>query len=341
MTTRTRRISLLATAALLPLGVLAATGASAATPAASGTTIAVSTSAELTSALASVKAGDTISLAGGVTYSGAFDATTSGTSSAPITLTGPSSAILTNSDSSGDLGTGYGFHLEAGYWNLTGFSVDDSAKGVVLDGADHDVLDGLTVHDIGDEGIHLRAFSSDDVVENSTVHDTGLKDAGYGEGVYIGSAKSNWKTYTDGNPDLSDDDRITGNTFGPNVAAENIDAKEATVGGTISGNTFSGKGESGANSSTDVVAVKGNDYTVSGNTMSDGLVDGFEVEQLVDGSGCGNVFTQNDIDLGASGYGFNVKDQKKCASDPNVVGTSNTVTAAGDGAASIPETSGE
>ncbi len=175
-------------------------------------------------------------------------------------------------------------------------------------------------------------------MEHSAVHDTGLKAPGYGEGVYIGTANSNWGTYTNGQPDLSNDDQILDNTFGPNIAAENIDAKEATVGGLISGNTFSGKGESGANSATDVVAVKGNGYTVTDNTMSDGLVDGFEVEQLYTGSGCDNTFTKNTVDLNATGYGFDVKDQGDCATDPNVVGASNTVTGAAKGASRIPET---
>jgi hypothetical protein len=218
--------------------------------------------------------------------------------------------------------------------------VANSAKGVVLDHSNNDVLDGLTVYNTGDEGIHLREFSSNDVVEHSIIHDTGLKAPGYGEGVYIGTANSNWGTYTGGLPDLSNDDQILDNTFGPNVAAENIDAKEATVGGLISGNTFSGKGESGVNSSTDVVAIKGNDYTVTGNTMGSGLVDGFEVEQLYSGSGCGNTFTKNTITLNAPGYGFNVKDQSDCAANPNVVGTSNTVTGAVKGASKIPETPG-
>ena len=345
MPRRPHRASTMTALTLAALSLTAATTATAASSAPAGsaqatrTTVKVSTAAELTAALAAAQPGETIQLAAG-TYSGAFTGTVNGTAGAPITLSGPSSAVLTNGDSSGDLGAGYGFHLEANYWTLSGFSVDASAKGVVLDHADYDVLTGLTVHDIADEGIHLREFSSYDTVEHSAVYDTGVKAPGYGEGVYIGTAQSNWGTYTGGQPDLSDNDQVLDNTFGPDIAAENIDAKEATSGGLISGNTFSGKGESGANSSTDMVAVKGNDYTVSDNTMTNGLVDGFEVEQLYAKSGCGNVFKGNTIDLGASGYGFHVKDQSDCAADPNVVGTSNTVTDATKGASSIPETPG-
>ena len=186
-------VAVIAGCAVIGLVIGGAASATAA-PSAPGTTISVSTSAQLLAALTAVKAGDTISLANG-TYSGTFAGTTSGTASAPITLTGGSGAILTNSDKSGDLGSGYGFHLEASYWKLTGFSVDNSAKRVAVDGGNYDVLDGLTVHHIGDEGIHLREFSSNDIVEHCDVYDTGTATAGYGEGIYIGTANGNWGTY--------------------------------------------------------------------------------------------------------------------------------------------------
>lgn len=331
---RLSAVAVLTLSALVGGGVATAT---AAVPAA--TTVNVSTAAQLTAALKAAKPGQTIQLAAGK-YSGTFIATVNGTSSQPITLTGPAGAILNNGGNPNRIGSSYGFHLEANFWHLTGFSVDNSAKGVVLDKASNDVIDGLTVFNIGDEGIHLRDFSSNDTVKNCVIHDTGKQEAGFGEGLYIGTAVSNWPSITGGKPDLSNNETVTNNTFGPNVAAENIDAKEATVGSTITGNTFSGKGESGANFSTDVVAVKGNGYTVTNNKMSNGLMDGFEVEQLVAKSGCGNTFKNNSINLNAPGFGFDVKDQSNCKNSPNVVGTSNTVTGAGKGASKIPETPG-
>lgn len=332
------RHTCLSTVVILALSALAV-GGGAVTAAAAGTTVNVATAAQLTAALSAAKPGETIQLAAGH-YSGTFVATASGTASQPITLTGPATAILNNGTNPDKIGTSYGFHLQADFWHLTGFTVDNSAKGVVLDKASHDVLDGLTVFNIGDEGIHLRDFSTNDTVENSVVHDTGKQAPGFGEGLYIGTAVSNWPSITGGKPDLSNNETVMNNTFGPNAAAENIDAKEATVGTVITGNTFSGKGESGQNFATDVVAVKGNGYTVTNNKMSNGLMDGFEVEQLVAKSGCGNTFKNNTINLNAPGYGFDVKDQSNCAGSPNVVGTSNTVTGAGKGASKIPETPG-
>jgi Carbohydrate binding domain/Right handed beta helix region len=302
----------------------------------SGTVVAVSTATELYQAMNALVPGETIQLAPG-TYSGEFTPAVSGTAAAPITLTGPATAVISGTG----VDSAYGIHLEASYWHLTGFTVTDVQKGVVVDGGDHDVINGLTVYDIGDEGIHLRSLSSDDVIENCHIHDTGQYEPGYGEGVYLGSAVANWPTYSAGQPDASDDDAVLDNTFGPNVTAENIDAKEGTTGGTIKGNSFNATGEAGANYAVAWVDVKGNGYTVSGNTGTDAYQQGFLIEQLVAGYGCGNSFAGNTLNLGgAPGYGFDVTDQDECGSDPNVVYASNTVTGAGSGESTVPVTAG-
>ncbi|QMU70858.1 carbohydrate binding domain-containing protein [Streptacidiphilus sp. P02-A3a] len=299
-----------------------------------GTTVQVTTSSQLHQALAAVVPGETIQLAPG-TYTNEYTATVSGTAAAPITLEGPAGAVITGTGVS----SAYGFHLEASHWTLSGFSVTDFQKGVVVDGGDDDTVNGLTVYDIGDEGIHLRSFSSDDLVENNHVYDTGQYDAGFGEGIYVGSAQSNWGSYSGGQPDTSNDDVISDNTIGPGVTAENIDIKEGTTGGTIEGNSFNATGEADANSAVAWVDVKGNDYTVDRNTGIDAYQQGVLVEQLYTGFGCGNSFADNDFNLGgAPGYGFDITDQTICGSDPNVVYSSNTVLGAGSGTATIPVT---
>ena len=193
----------------------------------------VSSVGDLRSALANARPGETIILAPGV-YQGDFQATVSGTSAAPITLCGPRSAVL-QGDS---IKSGYTFHLDhASYWRVEGFTVQGGQKGVMTDGASSVVISGLYVDNIGDEGIHLRAFSTADTVENCAVTNTGKYQRGYGEGIYIGSAQSNWGTYSGGQPDTSNNNVIKNNTLGPGIAAENIDVKEGTTGGTITGNS--------------------------------------------------------------------------------------------------------
>src|SRR5256714_10770952 len=255
-----------------------------------GRTISVSTAAQLTAALAGVRPGDTIALSAG-TYEGVFSATTSGTVSAPITLTGPGTAVLSNRGGGCDPNApgglsycGYGLHLNrVAYWRLVGFAVTGSAKGIILDGSSHNVLDGVQVYDIGDEGVHFRASSSDNVLRNATVHDTGRSQPGFGEGLYFGSAQSNWSRYGENGgsgPDRSDRNQAVDNHFGPNVAAEHIDIKEGTVGGVVRGNTFDGRGISGENFGDSWIDVKGSGYTLSGNHGTNGarraLVDWYQ-----------------------------------------------------------------
>lgn len=149
-------------------------------------TIEVGSANELTDALNSVNPGDTIQLRDG-SYAGVFESTRSGTADQRITLTGSKNAILSNTNNN------YGFWLKANYWTLQGFSVASSHKGIVLEGANQNILDDLEVSNIVQEGIHFRWGSSDNILRNSYIHHTGqgsTTDQGYGEGVYIGQAVS-------------------------------------------------------------------------------------------------------------------------------------------------------
>ena len=92
------------------------------------------------------------------------------------------------------------------------------------------------------------------------VRDTGLLVAFYGEGIYVGTAHKNWCKYSGCQPDASDHDLIIGNDIA-NTTAENIDIKEGTTGGTISGNHLDGTGMV-ASAATSWVNVKGNDWTI-------------------------------------------------------------------------------
>ncbi|GAB3893749.1 right-handed parallel beta-helix repeat-containing protein [Kibdelosporangium lantanae] len=318
-------------------------------PAAS--TINVSNAAQLIGALKAAKPGDTIQLADG-DYGDQFIATTSGTAANPITIQGSAKAVLHDpkfkeSDTDCPSGlTGYGFWLQgANYWNLKGFTVQDSRKGIVLDGASHVTIDGVTVHDIGYEGVHFRKSSSDGVIKNSNVYNTGKVEPGYGEGVYLGSSNSNWSCYGTNNgknPDASNNIQVLDNKIGPNVAAEGIDIKEGTVNGVVKGNTLDGTGEKNQNSADSTIDVKGDGYLITENTAKNAFLDTFQVHNLWKKTGCGNTFSKNKLTVTkASGYGINVTDQSTCesAKKPNIVGASNTSTG-GKGLSKTPTTPG-
>ena len=290
--------------ALVGLAVTAVTASTLLVSApAFGASATVATSSQLATALAAAKPGDTITLASG-TYSGTFVAAVAGTSSAPITLSGPRSAVLTT----GSTGSGYGLHVKASNWRLSGFTIATAAKGLVLDNADGTVIDGLDIGSIGQEALHVRTGSSAVTIRNSVIHDTGLTSAAYGEGIYVGSANSNWSTImgSSSTPDRSDGVLIEGNTIS-NTTAEGIDIKEGTTGGRVIGNTFDRAGFSGANYADSWIDVKGNGYVVSGNTGRTALLDAFQVHTAMTGWGNDNSFTSNTIESDVPGLEVSVQ----------------------------------
>jgi hypothetical protein len=286
----------------------------------------VSSAGQLRDALAAARPGQTIVLAKG-TYTGNFVASVSGTAAGPITLCGGQASVLDG----GDIGHGYVFYLnKASWWQLEGFTVTDGQKGVVTDGSSHDLIYGLYVHNIGDEAIHLRSFSSDDSVSHCVIRDTGLKTQFFGEGIYVGSAHSNWCRYTGCQPDQSNDNTISFNDIA-NTTAENIDIKEGTTGGILMQNTLDGAGMV-ASAATAWVNVKGNDWTIDGNKGSSSIGDGFQVHQVYPGWGIGNLFKDNTATVDGSGYGIYVQSIQL----ETVVACNNIAYGAAQGLANVP-----
>jgi hypothetical protein len=270
-------------------------------------------------------------------------------------VTGPATAILTNPESSGTnpgcsvpaagFDPGYGFWLYgAAYWNLSGFTVTGAAKGIMIDASPHVTIDGVEVHDIGDEGVHFRRSSADGIIRNSRIERTGTAQPQYGEGIYLGSANSNWSCYGNtGGIDASDRVQVLNNRVGPDVAAEHVDVKEGTVGGVIRGNTWNGQGIAGQNSADSWLDVKGSNYLIENNTgtfRAPGVfANGYETHNPTTGSGCGNTWRNNTSDLGGTGkWAINVTSTSKCAGNLNTVYASNTVTEATSGLTNIAVT---
>jgi len=249
----------------------------------------VNSTETLKSAIATALPGDFIHLESGI-YTGQFDIMASGIDTAPIILHGTRDAIIESDFSDTD----YGINLLADYWILSGFSVRHVAKGIVTDNAHHNIIQGVKVYNIGDEGIHLRSNSTHNLVKQNWIHDTGQNQPEFGEAIYIGSAESNWELYSDGQPDKSDANDIISNLIGPNITAEGIDIKEGTSGGRVINNTFIGTNTFVVDSWID---VKGNDYVIReniGSYVSDStIVHPVKVVNILPGWGMNNNIHQN------------------------------------------------
>ncbi len=258
----------------------------------------VSSALELKLALAQATPGMRIELAPG-TYYGNFTINSSGLAERPIVLSGNVDAVLDGMT----IASGAGLTLHANHWRIEHVRVRNAKKGVVLDGASDNVLFDVQVDSVGEEGIRLRRFSANNRISGCAIARTGLLRPGYGEGVYIGTAISQWQQETDGQPDRSDRNQIDRCTFGPGITAENIDVKEGTSQGVLSRNVFDASAISGENYADSVVDLKGNAYVLSENRMAAAAPNPLGIDVQVHhkqgGWGYRNVFVNNQLRLDA------------------------------------------
>lgn len=286
----------------------------------------VPTARDLQAALDAARPGQVIRLAEG-RYEGNFTASVKATAEAPVRLCGGRGAVLDGGDVDGD----YTLHLSgATHWTVSGLTVTGGQKGVMVDAGSGIRIEGLLVTSMGDEAIHLRTNSSDNVVVGNTIRDTGLRKPKFGEGIYVGSAESNWCQLTDCQPDRSDRNLLQGNDIA-GTTAEAVDIKEGTSDGVLRGNTFDGAAMVDADSWVD---VKGNGWRIEDNTGTSTPADGFQVHEVTDGWGRDAVFSGNAVN-GVPGLAINV-------AGPRAIRNTTTVTCdneagdAGDGLSNVP-----
>jgi hypothetical protein len=280
----------------------------------------VDTADEIRAALADAAPGEVIVVADGeYQFDQRLVASASGTPTDPITLRGTRAAVLRTKNPSGD----YGLHITGDHWVIEGLTVAHATKGIVLDGSVGTVIDGVEVYDIGDEGVHFRSCSSDGVLRNSHIHDTGRNSPQYGEGIYVGSANSNWDKYacSDEREGVAEGDNTERIVIEDNLiedtTAEGADLKEGTDSGVLRGNTFRRVGGSGKNSADSAVDAKGNGWLIEGNVVSEAdapwdddgtsrpseFADAFQTHEVYDGYGTDNVFRANRVEGEVPGFG--------------------------------------
>jgi endoglucanase len=237
---------------------------------------------QITAALADARAGDEIIIAPG-TYSSSkktkdgigkfsyFACLADGTASNPIVLRGANSSsipilrVIAGSEYSSPV-----MSITGDHWILKDIELSYGNKGIFLDTANNCQLINVNVKNIGDEGIHFRSGSSNNLLKNCRISNVGVKQPGFGEAIYIGSDQKQHGIY---NPSCNNN-TVEGCTIGPDVRAEGIDVKEGTLNTIIRNNTFSGSGISGENSADAFVDTKGGLIFIYGNTFN---IDGSNV----------------------------------------------------------------
>jgi hypothetical protein len=267
-------------------------------------------------ALKTAAPGDVIVLAPG-TYRGDFVTSALATADNPVWICGPRSAVIDNKDPTKG---GAGITMsKASHVIVAGLTIRNVQKGVMVVGGSHNAVSDLALSNIGEEAIHLRANTTDNVVVGNSIDRTGVLFPQYGEGVYIGSDPDAWCTYSACGPDRSDRNAILDNVMS-GVTAEGIETKAGTSDGLIRGNTVDGSAMAPERSGGWIVA-KGTSWLVEGNTGVNAPIHGFSATySKANGWGRNNVFVRNQSQV-QNPTGFGVWVQKGIG---NLVGCDNT-----------------
>jgi Pel9A-like, right handed beta helix region/Protein of unknown function (DUF1565) len=177
--------------ALTAAAAAIATSALAATPSATTTTLYVSTTgsdtnagtlaaplATVQKAISLVSAGGTIAVrAGTYALTTNIQITTSGTASAPITLTGyQGEHVIIDGEAlpytPGDLGSSIpsasrgAIHMSASYWKIVGLEIEHGPYAVYCDGCNNNVFERLVTHDNYETGFQLQGTSAGNLILN-------------------------------------------------------------------------------------------------------------------------------------------------------------------------------
>ncbi|WP_104138157.1 right-handed parallel beta-helix repeat-containing protein [Cryobacterium sp. Y62] len=295
-------------------------------------TVTVTTAKELMTASAQAQPGTVIKMAPG-TYNAQINMTVNGTASNPIWVCGPRTAVV----NAGSIQNNHGIQVSnSSNLVVAGMTVTNSLKGISVIRSKNVTIADTLVDNIGYEGIHLRAFTTDSKVVGNTIRNTGKRDPFYGEGIYIGTSDANWCAQTNCLPDRTDRTLLMANNISL-TGAQPIEVKEGTSNGIIRDNVING-----ANAmprAAEWVKVKGNDWQIYHNEGTNSTMHGFAVNGSVAGWGLRNVFFDNTVPVNAAGFGFFIHEQGSKGASGTKVYCSNTVTAAGSGFSNLACTS--
>lgn len=193
----------------------------------------VSTQAQLSSAVSAALPGDQIRMAAGTYSYGGFQISRDGTSADPITLCGPRTAVILNSSGV----SGGASNLNADWWVISGITVRNGLFGIHAVNGNHNVIDGVLIENVGQEGITFKgdSGSSYNIVRNSLIRHTGKHAVQWGEGIYIGDGRSGYISPSNYN-------QVINNSFGPGISVEHIDIKAPCKGTLVQGNAHDATG---------------------------------------------------------------------------------------------------
>ncbi len=255
-------------------------------------TVYASNVSTLTTALGSALAGDCIFLTQG-TYNltTALRVTKSGTASQPITIQGAGSATTIINLQQQEMTFEKASYVKLRKMRLTNFSF----RGLWLRDSHYNTLDSLEIDNTQNEAVALKNLSSFNVIKNSWIHNTGVTNPQWGEGVYLGGSAD--PGYVTDGPVT--DNQLLNNTIGPNVRSEGLDIKGGADRTLVSGNTFDGTGTANVytQGSSALIAAISSYNMIENNTLQFGRPNGIVFYAPSTGTMTGNVVQNNSINM--------------------------------------------
>ncbi|NJN18345.1 MAG: DUF1565 domain-containing protein [Oscillochloris sp.] len=245
--------------------------------------------------------GDMIVLTPGVYYQDAVSRR-AGTAAAPITISGPPTAILKGAGADRIL------QITHDHLTLAGFTIDglwgdpDSARGYrnkllyvqgsePRDGVNGLRVLGMTFANAGGECIRLRYFAHQNEIAYTTIRNCGVYDYRFagdgknGEGIYIGTAvnqRDDGRNPTD-DPDASHENWIHHNRI-DTQGNECVNIKEAAWGNLVEYNTCTGQRDPDAAG----INIQGHANIVRANTIYDNIGAGIRLGGATERDGINN-----------------------------------------------------
>lgn len=250
-----------------------------------------------------------------------------GTQASPITITGPSNAVIRGG------GEGHVVEVNNNYITFQGFTVDglfgdpNSASGYrdkllfaqgkgIRSGVTGMRVLNMTFRNSGGEAVRLRYFAQNNEIAFSNFIDIGVYDFRFngggknGEAVYIGTSSEQWndgKNPTN-DPDGSNNNWVHGNSFNTR-GNEGVDIKEGSMYNVIEFNTVTGQKDvesGGINSRGDANIIRDNE--IFGNLGAGVRLGGHTVNGVQYGK-LNDVYRNNIHDNQSGGIKFQVSPQ--------------------------------
>lgn len=128
--------------------------------------------------------------------------------------------------------------IEGDNWEIRSLALTGARNGVVLNGANNTFLSGISIEDVGERGLYMYNGSSNNVISNSSIFNTGMSLSGetvesQGEAIVVGEEVDDTA-----DAQLSDNNYISNMVFGTDILVESVDVNNGASNTTISHSLF-------------------------------------------------------------------------------------------------------